>query len=107
GNCYLHGKISDTIRLSTEGVRRMITEFHSEPFTDFSRPENVNAFRAALDKAKAEIGKTYPQVFNGKPVQVQDVFPSINPSRPAEVVGYFANGTAEQVDQAVVSASKA
>src|SRR5215813_3809615 len=107
GICDPHGKISDRIRLCIEGVVRMITEFRSEPFTDFSRPENVNAFRSALDKAKSEIGKTYPLVIGGKMVQVQDTFASINPSRPAEIVGHFANGTAEHVDQAITAASKA
>ncbi len=85
----------------------MIPEFRSEPFTDFSRPDNVAAFRSALEKAKADMGETYPLVIGGKTVPVQDVFPSINPSRPAEVVGYFANGTADNVDQAVKAASKA
>lgn len=85
----------------------MIPEFRSEPFTDFSKPENVNAFRAALDKAKQELGKTYPLVIGGKTIPTRDTFPSLNPSRPAEAVANFANGTAEHADQAVSAAAKA
>src|SRR5258707_6024347 len=95
------------IRLIHEGVLRMILEFHSEPFTDFSRPEKSAAFRTALDNAKAEIGKTYPLVIGGKQISLQDIFPSINPSRPAEILGNFANGTPEHVNQAVEAAAKA
>jgi 1-pyrroline-5-carboxylate dehydrogenase len=85
----------------------MIPEFRSEPYTDFSKPETVSAFRAALEKAKAEIGKTYPQMIGGKSLPVKDVFSSLNPSRPAEVIGYFSNGTAGHADQAITEAGQA
>src|SRR6185503_18472775 len=82
----------------------MLPEYRNEPFTDFSRPENETAFRAALDSVKATLGKTYPLVIDGKQIAVNSTFPSINPSRPAEVVGQFANGTEEHVNQAVEAA---
>jgi len=85
----------------------MLPLFRSEPFTDFTKPENQAAFRAALEKAKSEIGRTYPLVIGGEEIMVDDMFPSINPSRPNEVLGYFANGTADHVDQAVRVASEA
>lgn len=82
----------------------MLPEFRNEPFTDFSRPENEAAFRSALNAVKATLGKTYPLVINGKPITIADTFPSINPSRPAEVVGHFANGNAGHADAAVEAA---
>lgn len=85
----------------------MIPEFRTEAFTDFSRPENVAAFNAALAKAKAEIGRTYPLVIDGEARELRDNFPSVNPSRPAEVVGYFANGSAADADQAIEAAARA
>ena len=84
----------------------MLPEFHNEPFTDFSVSEHETAFRAALDKVKSELGRTYPLVIGGEIIEVDDVFPSVNPARPDEVVGYFANGTAAHVDQAVAAAAK-
>ncbi len=85
----------------------MLPAFVNEPFTDFSQPESVAAFRAALDRVKAEIGRTYPIVIGGETIHSDKVFPSINPSRPAEVLGYFVSGTPEQADQAVEAAYEA
>ncbi len=85
----------------------MLPDYRPEAFTDFSRPENEAAFRAALDAVKATLGKTYPLVIGGNEIDVTDTFPSINPARPAEVVGHFANGTADHADQAIEAASMA
>ncbi|MEO8607784.1 MAG: L-glutamate gamma-semialdehyde dehydrogenase [Chloroflexota bacterium] len=85
----------------------MLPDYRNEPFTDFSRPENESAFKAALDFVKATLGKIYPLVIDGKQIAVTQTFPSINPSRPAEVVGQFANGTEDHANQAVEAASKA
>jgi 1-pyrroline-5-carboxylate dehydrogenase len=85
----------------------MLPEFRNEPFTDFSVPENQAAFRAALTKVKSELGRTYPLVINGRRIESDTVFTSINPARPEEVIGYFAKGDAESVDQAVAAAAAA
>jgi 1-pyrroline-5-carboxylate dehydrogenase len=85
----------------------MLPPFRSEPFTDFSQPEQEKAFRAALDFAKSQLGKTYPLVIAGHYTTVANTFPSVNPSRPAEVVGYFANGDADHADMAIKAASAA
>jgi 1-pyrroline-5-carboxylate dehydrogenase len=85
----------------------MLPPFHNEPLTDFTQPENAAAFRAALDQVKAEMGQTYPLVIDGQEIYLDAVFPSVNPARPAEVVGYFASATAAHVDQAVAAASRA
>lgn len=85
----------------------MLPEFRNEPFTDFSVPENQAAFRAALTKVKSELGRTYPLVINGRRIESDTVFTSINPARPEEVIGYFAKGDAESVDQAIAAAAAA
>ncbi|MFN8376885.1 MAG: L-glutamate gamma-semialdehyde dehydrogenase [Anaerolineae bacterium] len=85
----------------------MLPTFRNEPFTDFSKPENEAAFRAALDQARAEAGRTYPLIIGGEQLTLQDTFASINPARPAEAIGHFANGTAAHVDQAVKAATAA
>jgi len=85
----------------------MLPPFRNEPLTDFSNPDNVAAFQAALDSVKAQIGRTYPLVIGGDEIMSEDMFTSINPSRPAEVLGYFANATAEHADRAIEVASEA
>ena len=81
--------------------------FQNEPLTDFSEPDNSTAFQKALEKVKAEIGQTYPLIINGETIELNEVFPSVNPSRPDEVLGYFANGTALHADNAIAAASEA
>lgn len=85
----------------------MFTEYKNEPLTDFNDPANVSAFRQALDKVKSEYGRTYPLVIGGKRIELEDTFPSVNPARKSEVVGHFANGTAEHADQAIEAAGEA
>ncbi len=85
----------------------MLPEFRNEPFTDFSQPENVAAFRAALDQVKAEIGQTYPLVIGGERITLEQTFPSINPSRSEEVLGNFSKGGQKEADQAMAAALSA
>jgi 1-pyrroline-5-carboxylate dehydrogenase len=85
----------------------MLPPFQNEPLTDFSVPANEAAFQDALNRVKSGIGQTYPLVIGGETIYLDDVFPSVNPSRPDEVVGYFANATAAHVDQAVAAATEA
>lgn len=85
----------------------MLRPYQNEPLTDFSVQANVNAFDAALSQVKAEVGKTYPLVIGGKQMELQDTFASVNPARPKHILGYFADGKAEHVDQAVDAATEA
>lgn len=85
----------------------MLPPFQNEPLTDFTIPENADAFQEALNKVRGELGQTYPLVIGGETLPLDDVFPSVNPARPDEVVGYFANATADHVDQAIAAATEA
>ncbi len=84
----------------------MLTPFTNEPLTDFSRPEQVAAFEAALDLVKSEIGRTYPLVIGGERITLDETFPSLNPARPHEVLGYFSKASEEHAEQAVQAAVK-
>lgn len=85
----------------------MLPIYQPEPFTDFSQPAQREAFAAALRHVRGNLGKTYPLVINGEQIMLDDVFPTINPARPQEVLGYFPNGTAEHANQAIESAQRA
>jgi 1-pyrroline-5-carboxylate dehydrogenase len=84
-----------------------LSPFRNEPFTDFSIPENARAFCDALEKVRGELGKTYPLVIGGKRIELDQTFPTINPARPSQILGKFANGTAEHADQAIEAAAAA
>ncbi len=85
----------------------MLRHYQPEPFTDFSVAENHAAFASALDQVKAELGRTYPLVIGGQRLMLDDVMPSVNPSRPDEIIGYFAKANAGHVDQAIAAAHDA
>ncbi len=82
----------------------MLLPYRPEPLTDFSQPANRQAFEDALAKVKAQLGKTYPLIIGGERIMLDDVFPSVNPARPSEVIGYFANGNASHADAAIKAA---
>jgi 1-pyrroline-5-carboxylate dehydrogenase len=85
----------------------MLRPYSPEPLTDFSRPENQAAFSAALERVKAEIGRAYPMIIGGRAVSTGETMPTINPSRPAEILAQFAIGGTDAADQAIRAASAA
>src|SRR5215813_4429443 len=85
----------------------MTIEFRNEPFTDFSKEENVRAMRDALEKVKAKLGSEYPLVIGGERINTGDTLESINPANRTEVVGRFHKATKELANRAVDTAATA
>ncbi len=85
----------------------MPTEFRNEPFTDFSKEENAQAMRNALEKVGAELGREYPLVIGGERLTTESKLESINPANRTQVVGRFNKATKELANRAVESAHKA
>ncbi|HEV8140197.1 MAG TPA: L-glutamate gamma-semialdehyde dehydrogenase [Pyrinomonadaceae bacterium] len=85
----------------------MTTEFRNEPLTDFSKEENAQAMRAALEKVKRELGREYPLVIGGERINTGDTLESINPANRTEVVGKFHKATKELANKAVETAAEA
>jgi 1-pyrroline-5-carboxylate dehydrogenase len=85
----------------------MLPPFSNEALTDFSQPPHHAGMRAALDRVRAEVGRTYPMHIGGVAVTTGATMPTINPSRPAEVLAQFASGGVEIADQAVAAAAAA
>ncbi len=85
----------------------MPTEFRNEPLTDFTKEENAQAMRAALDTVKSELGREYPLVIGGERIKTDSTLETINPANRTQVVGRFHKATKELANQAVESAYKA
>lgn len=83
------------------------TAFKNAHFTDFSKAENRQAQLAALEQVKGELGQTYPLIIGGKKIASEATFASLNPSKPEEVIGYFASATIEQANEALKAAEEA
>jgi 1-pyrroline-5-carboxylate dehydrogenase len=85
----------------------MPTEFRNEPFTDFSKEENAQAMRYALEKVKGELGREYPLVIGGERITTESKLDSFNPANRTELVGRFSKATKELANQAVEAAAEA
>src|SRR5215207_9154244 len=85
----------------------MPTEFRNEPFTDFSKEENAQAMREAIQKVQSELGREYPLVIGGERITTGDMLDSINPANRTQIVGRFNKASKELASQAVEEAAKA
>ncbi len=84
-----------------------LTEFQNEPLTDFSIPANREAFQKAVDLVRSQLGQKYPLRIGANDLWSDETFDSINPARPAEVIGTFAKGSKEDAERAIAVASEA
>ncbi len=81
--------------------------FVNQPFVDFKAPENARAMRAALDKVGSQLGGEYDLIVGGRRLKTQDKIRSINPARPAQVVGVHQKAGAAQVEAVMAAALRA
>lgn len=90
-------------------TQRVLDEFKNEPFTDFSKPENADAMKAAIAKVRGELGRDYPVVINGEKITLDSKFESYNPANKTEVVGVFSevDDDTSLVDKAIDAATEA
>src|SRR6201988_1971748 len=85
----------------------MPTEFRNEPFTDFSKEENAQAMRNALEKVGAELGREDPLVIGGERIATDGKLDSFNPANRTQLVGRFNKANKELANRAVEEAAKA
>src|ERR1700722_11876409 len=83
------------------------TSFTNEAFVDFTAAENKRAMEAALARVSNELGREYDLVIGGKRLRTAGKIVSINPARPAQVVGVHQRAGAEHVEEAMQAAQKA
>ncbi|SFI59765.1 L-glutamate gamma-semialdehyde dehydrogenase [Thermoflavimicrobium dichotomicum] len=81
-------------------------EFKNEPFTDFSKEENRQAFQAALNKVRSELGKEYDIIIGGEHIKTDRKVKSINPSNLDEVIGIVNEADKELTEKAMQVAVK-
>ena len=70
-------------------------------------PRCANAWRRALDTVAGQLGRAYPLVIGGQPVDTPEAIISVDPSRADRVVGRVASASAGDVDHAVATAARA
>jgi len=84
-----------------------VSDFKNQAFIDFNNPENRRRMEEALQHVQQQLGRTWPLVIDGKEIQGESTFASVNPSNPDQVIGHFQNGTVEHANQAIEAADRA
>ena len=81
--------------------------FQNEPFADFTKATEREAFPAAIQEVRDQLGRTFPLFIGGEEIHTQDRLASRNPADPDEVVGHVCQAGMEEVDKAIVAARNA
>jgi 1-pyrroline-5-carboxylate dehydrogenase len=79
-------------------------EFANEPFVDFKKPENERAMREALERVARELGREYSLIVGGQRVKTEGKIRSLNPARPAQIVGVHQKAGADHAEPAMAAA---
>ena len=78
--------------------------FRNAPNTDYTLAANREKQLAALQNFEAtRLGQKWACIINGKKITDRPFLPSVNPARPAQVVGYWAKGTVADAEAAVAA----
>jgi 1-pyrroline-5-carboxylate dehydrogenase len=81
--------------------------FVNEPFFDFADASTKRAMQEALAAVKNRLGHEYDLVIGGKRIKTEAKIISINPARPAEVVGIHQRADERHVELAMTAAQTA
>lgn len=81
--------------------------FVNAPNTDFTRPAARAALRSALATVTARLGQKHPLIIGGKKIPDRELVASVNPARPAQIIGHWARATVADAEAAVVAARTA
>lgn len=85
----------------------MVMEFVNEALTDFSRPEERDNFRQALQRVEKELGRHYPLVIGGRRVDTDQRITVTNPADPEQLIGTTARASRAEADAALAAAEEA
>src|SRR5271154_3867360 len=83
------------------------TPFVNEPFVDFSQPENKRRMQATLADVQEKLGREYDIFIGGERLKTAGKILSMNPARPAEVIGVHQRAGTEHVEPAMQAAQAA
>jgi 1-pyrroline-5-carboxylate dehydrogenase len=81
--------------------------FVNEPFTDFKAPENARRMHDALELVAGQLGQEYDMIVGGHRLKIEGKIRSVNPARPAQIVGIHQKAEAEHAELAMQAALKA
>jgi 1-pyrroline-5-carboxylate dehydrogenase len=75
--------------------------YKHEPFTDFSKEENQQAFKEGLKLVDSYLGQDYPLTIGGEKITTEDKIVSVNPANKEQVVGRVSKASRELAEKAM------
>ncbi len=84
-----------------------MSTFTNASHTNFAIAENREKMSGALSYVRGDLGRHYPLMLDGAPMTTEQTFKTLNPSRPAEVIGHVCQASTADGDRAVAAAQKA
>jgi RHH-type proline utilization regulon transcriptional repressor/proline dehydrogenase/delta 1-pyrroline-5-carboxylate dehydrogenase len=96
-----------SVRIKFEFGEPLMDPFDNVPNADFTREPNRQKMIAALEHWRKHLNREYPLVIGGQRVTTGQWKDSLNPSRPAEVIGRIAQADAAATERAVDVAANA
>ncbi len=78
--------------------------FQNESFLDFTDAGNRRRMEEAIAEVESRLGAQYDLVIGGRRIRTADTIVSVNPARPAQVVGVHARAGLEHVGPAMAAA---
>lgn len=84
-----------------------VQRFENEPNTDFSRAENRDDMKQALQDVRAQFAQDYPLFIDGKSLDGRAHLVSRSPSEKEVTLGSVASASPEQAEQAIEAAARA
>jgi len=82
-------------------------EFQNEPLTDFTITKERERMTQAITALRDDLGRRQPLLINNKAVTTAEWLPSLNPANQSEVVGYAAQASITQAEEALSAARAA
>ena len=81
-----------------------LAPFLNEPFLDFTDASVKRTMLAALAQVESELGREYDLIVGGKRLKTTAKIKSVNPAKPAQIVGVHQAAAPEHAEPAVAAA---
>jgi len=90
--------------IETEADYKHKKEFTNTSVLRFTNQQERSQYSSIIQKTQKELGKEYPLIINGTPVQGEDIIESRNPAKPDEIIGIVSSASKAQADLALDAA---
>jgi RHH-type transcriptional regulator, proline utilization regulon repressor / proline dehydrogenase / delta 1-pyrroline-5-carboxylate dehydrogenase len=81
--------------------------YENASLTNFGLPQNQEKMRTSLREQRKQFGRKVPLTINGEKIWTDNMFSSVNPSQPDQIVGYAAEAGISEAERAVAAARAA